>query len=77
MGFLFKKTHQLGVIVGALVGFLVLFLIVPPWPAKWGMDMGLFPKLAWPWFSPIACIATMITGILVSALVPRKTLQAK
>jgi len=72
MGFFSKKSHQLGVITGAVAGFLVLLTVVPPWPAAWELYPGLYPKLAWPWLSMVGCLTTMIVGQITSLLFPRK-----
>ena len=72
LGFFTKQSHQLGVIIGAILGVSIVLLIAPPWPEGWIAFKGFYPKLAWPWFTPIGCLTTMTTGYIISRLVPAK-----
>lgn len=78
LGFLTKQTDQRGVITGAITGAVVV-VVVSFFPLLYGLFpdsmpafFGLFPKIAWPWFSPIGCLTTMGMGYGISVFFPQK-----
>ena len=66
LGFLTRKTHQRAVVIGAVAGFAMVLAVVPPWPESWFIFKGFFPKLAWPWLTPLGCLTTLAVSFLVT-----------
>jgi SSS family transporter len=66
LGFLTRNIRQKAVVWGAVAGFAMVLLVVPPWPESWMAFKGLFPKLAWPWLTPLGCLTTVIVAYLVN-----------
>ena len=79
----FKRSNGHGAFWGLLAGMVTVFVAAPPWGQleKWEWLWGMMESrgwlkpngdppwdVAWLWLNPIACVAVVIVGIIISEL---------